>query len=97
MRTLSVVGAGDGVEQAFRDVGLLAERCRYTNCSHGGEQGCAVAAAVSAGHLERGRFEAWRRLNAEPALSEPEITRRSIAARKQRKADVRIARRDGKS
>ncbi|MHB1713042.1 MAG: ribosome small subunit-dependent GTPase A, partial [Acidimicrobiales bacterium] len=62
MRTLSVVGAGDGVEQAFRDLEDLAEGCKYANCSHGGEQECALVAALSDGYLEQGRFEAWRRL-----------------------------------
>ncbi len=41
MRALSVVGAGDGVEQAFQDVEALAEGCEYGNCGHAGEQGCA--------------------------------------------------------
>jgi ribosome biogenesis GTPase / thiamine phosphate phosphatase len=86
MRALSVVGVGEGVGQAFREVEALARGCRYTNCSHAGEQGCALAAALSDGRLERGRLENWLRLRAEPASSEREMTRRGIADRKQRKA-----------
>lgn len=93
MRSLSVVGAGDGVEQAFRDVEVLAEDCMYANCSHGGEQGCALAEALSDGQLERGRFEAWLRLKAEPASSDIETTRVAIAERKRRKAEIRADRR----
>lgn len=86
VRALSVVGAGDGVEQAFQDVDVLARSCKYTNCSHEGEQGCALTAALSDGRLERGRLESWLRLTAEPASSEREVARRDIAERKRRKA-----------
>jgi len=86
MRALSVVGAGDGVEQAFHDVEVLAEDCAYANCSHAGEQGCALAAAVSDGRLARGRLEAWLRLKAEPRSAGYEAARRVVDDRKRRKA-----------
>jgi ribosome biogenesis GTPase len=86
MRALSVVGASDGVERAFQDVELIAQGCRYHNCSHSGEQGCAIAAALSDGRLERSRVESWLRLRSEPASSELETTRGNIADRKRRKA-----------
>lgn len=86
MRAVSVVGAGDGVERVFQDVEVLARGCKYTNCSHVGEQGCALAAALSDGRLERGRLESWLRLRGEPATSQLEVARRDIAKRKQRKA-----------
>jgi ribosome biogenesis GTPase len=86
MRALSVVAAGDGVEQAFPDVEVLARGCRYTNCSHSDESGCALAAALSDGRLEHTRLESWLRLRSEPASSEHEIARGDIAARKRRKA-----------
>ncbi|HEV3364206.1 MAG TPA: ribosome small subunit-dependent GTPase A, partial [Acidimicrobiia bacterium] len=54
MRALSVVGAGEGVEQAFQDVEALARGCEYGNCAHTGERGCALAAALSDGRLARG-------------------------------------------
>jgi ribosome biogenesis GTPase len=86
MRALSVVGASEGVEQAFQDVEALARGCRYTNCSHAGEEGCALEAALADGRLERSRLDSWLRLRAEPASSELEMTRGDIAARKRRKA-----------
>jgi ribosome biogenesis GTPase len=86
MRALSVVGAGDGVERAFRDVEVLAGSCEYANCSHTGEHGCALAAAVSDGRLDSSRLESWLRLRAEPASSELEVARRGIEERKRRKA-----------
>jgi ribosome biogenesis GTPase len=86
MRALAVVGAADGVEQAFQDLEILARGCRYTSCSHAGEQGCALAAALSEGRIERGRLDSWLRLRAEPAASQLEVARRGIEERKQRKA-----------
>ncbi len=86
MRALSVLGAGDGVEQAFSDIELLARGCRYSDCTHAGEHGCALAAALADGRLERGRMESWQRLTAEPASTELADARRDVAARKRRKA-----------
>jgi ribosome biogenesis GTPase len=86
MRALSASGASDGVEQAFQDVELLARRCLYTNCSHAGESGCALAAAISDGRLERSRLQSWLGLRSESPTSDLEIARGHIAERKWRKA-----------
>src|SRR5688572_5552031 len=87
MRALSVVGAGEGVEQAFHDLEVLANDCQYANCiHHADEQGCALAAAVADGRLARGRLEAWLRLRAEPRSSDYESARRVVDDRKRRKA-----------
>jgi ribosome biogenesis GTPase len=94
MRALSVEGARDGVEHAFEDVEALAANCQFANCSHAGEQGCELAAALLDGRLERSRLESWQRLRAEPASSELETTRRDITERKRRKA-AKIADRRG--
>jgi ribosome biogenesis GTPase / thiamine phosphate phosphatase len=96
MRALSVVGASEGVEQTFADVELLARRCVYTNCSHAGESGCAVAAAIADGRLERSRMESWLRLRSEPASAGLETTRGDIAERKRRKAAKFSDRRAGR-
>jgi ribosome biogenesis GTPase len=90
MRALSVVGAGDGVEQTFQDLEVLARGCEYANCAHGGEQGCAVTAAVSDGRLPPGRLESWLRLRAEPLATDHEAARRAVDDRKRRKA-TRVA------
>ena len=97
MRALSVLGAGGGVERAFDDVEVLADECRYPNCSHSGQSGCAIAAALSDGRLLAGRLEAWLRLRAELAASKGDDLRRDVAERKQRKAAKFAARRASKS
>jgi ribosome biogenesis GTPase len=86
MRALSVVGAQDGVEQAFQDLEVLARGCEYTNCAHAGERRCALRAALSDGRVTRGRLESWLRLRAEPASSDYEAARRVVEDRKRRKA-----------
>jgi ribosome biogenesis GTPase len=93
MRALSVLGAEDGVEQAFQDVEALARNCRYADCAHTGEQNCAVAAAVSDGRLTPGRLDAWLRLRAEPRSSGYEASRRAVEDRKRLKATRRAGRR----
>ena len=55
----------DGVDQSFKDIDELAASCRFGNCQHNGEPGCAIAAALVEGSLEASRFEAWRRLERE--------------------------------
>ncbi|MEN9798779.1 MAG: ribosome small subunit biosis GTPase RsgA [Pseudomonadota bacterium] len=65
MRELSPWSASGGVDQAFPDVEALAAGCRFSDCLHDREPGCAVRAAVEAGSLPGVRHEAWRKLQAE--------------------------------
>ena len=64
MRELALPG-GDGVDAAYADVAALADRCRFRDCAHRTEPGCAVAAAIDEGVLDPARFTAWRKLQAE--------------------------------
>jgi ribosome biogenesis GTPase / thiamine phosphate phosphatase len=52
---------GLAAERAFGDIEELAGACRFGDCGHAGEPGCAVAAAVASGALPRERFAAWQR------------------------------------
>lgn len=54
-----------GFNQAFSDVGALAAQCRFTDCRHDGEPGCAVAAAVADGLLPPRRLASYDKLNRE--------------------------------
>ena len=55
----------DGVEQSFPEIDELVTTCRFGNCRHNGEPGCAVAAALASGSLDIARFEAWQKLERE--------------------------------
>lgn len=56
-----------GMEAAFPDVAMLAERCHFTDCSHASEPGCAVRTAVDEGVLPARRLDSWRSLQREYA------------------------------
>lgn len=56
---------GDGLDGAFPDVANLAAACRFGDCAHEAEPGCAVRAALASGALEGARFESWRKLQRE--------------------------------
>ena len=55
----------DGMDQTFADVAELAAGCRFTDCTHEREPGCAVLAARAAGHLPAERLESYRKLQRE--------------------------------
>jgi ribosome biogenesis GTPase len=75
MRELQLWDAAEGVSQTFADIEVLATRCRFGNCGHETEPGCAVLAAVEAGTLDAQRLENRRKL-----LREEEFLRRKIDA-----------------
>ena len=65
MRELGMWDAASGVEQTFGDIEELAARCRFRNCSHSSEPGCAVRAALESGHLDTGRWQSYQKLKNE--------------------------------
>jgi len=67
IRSLGVTGAADGMDAAFADIAELAEGCRFRDCRHDGEPGCAVTAAVADGTLDPRRFQSHRKLEREAA------------------------------
>ena len=68
MRELQLSDAGDGIAEIFDDFILAAQDCRFSNCAHGGEPGCAVQAAIAEGRLTSERFNRWRQLAAEDVV-----------------------------
>lgn len=70
MRELGLLDDVGGVEASFPDVAALAARCRFRDCAHEREPGCAVLAAVESGELPAERLESYRRLVAEIAAAE---------------------------
>jgi ribosome biogenesis GTPase len=67
VRELGMWGSDEGVRAAFADIAVLAEGCRFADCRHGGEPGCAVAAAVADGALAADRLGSHRDLMREMA------------------------------
>jgi ribosome biogenesis GTPase / thiamine phosphate phosphatase len=69
---------GDADALAFDEIAALARSCRFGDCEHGAEPGCAVRAAAAAGEVAADRLDAWRKLRAE---QRHEADRRDAAAR----------------
>lgn len=69
MREFGIVDAEDGVSEAFADVEALAASCRFGDCSHQGEPGCALDAALEAGELSEERWVAYEKLQREAAYA----------------------------
>jgi ribosome biogenesis GTPase len=68
LRSVGLFDTGPGLAGAFADIEALAQACRFADCGHSGEPGCAVAAAVTAGDLPERRLMNWRGLRREHAL-----------------------------
>ena len=56
MRELSLSDAADGIERTFADIEALSERCRFRDCRHLSEPGCAVLQALQDGLLDRSHY-----------------------------------------
>lgn len=65
MRELGLVGVGDGINRGFEEFVVLSSNCRYANCSHEYEPGCAVRAAVENGEFSEDRYSSYIKLKKE--------------------------------
>ena len=90
MRELQLWEMDDGLDNAFSDVTELAEACRFGDCGHGNEPGCAVRDAIAAGTLAAERLESYKKLDRELAYLERKHNKRLAReeARKWRRLNV---------
>jgi hypothetical protein len=84
MRELQLWEGGETLGDAFADVDALAAGCRFRDCRHGKEPGCAVRAAVAAGELSADRFESFRKLADERAHQARQLDARAMLEEKRR-------------
>ena len=93
MRELQLWDADSGLDTTFADVQEFAAQCRFADCAHGREPGCAVRAALADGTLELERFESWRKLERELEHLELKQDARALSeARKERRRFARSMR-----
>jgi ribosome biogenesis GTPase len=94
LRAIGLWDAADGIRQAFADVEEFAEGCRFNDCRHDGEPGCAVAEALSNGELTERRLESHRKLQREQEWMAARTDRAARAERTRRwKTITKAARR----
>lgn len=70
MRELGLTGETEGVVKTFEDVEAIALQCRFRNCGHSGEPGCAIEKAMETGELDADRFQQYLKLQAENAATQ---------------------------
>ncbi len=76
MRELQLTDVAAGIDDLFSDLNELASRCRFTDCRHETEPGCAVQAALEEGTLQPARLNRWRKLKAEEAFNSASLAER---------------------
>ncbi len=76
LRAIGMNSGTDEVDQSFSDIFILAESCKFSDCTHTGEPGCAVQAALLAGELEQDRFLNYLKLRGEAKSYEEVMARR---------------------
>jgi ribosome biogenesis GTPase len=76
MRELQLTNAATGIADVFEDIERLSAQCRFKDCQHETEPGCAVQAAVADGRLDPSRLVRWRKLQAEDAFNSASLAER---------------------
>ena len=62
MREIGMADSDEGIEETFKEIGDLAKRCKFKDCTHEHEPGCAVRAAVASGELDENRYANYLKL-----------------------------------
>jgi ribosome biogenesis GTPase len=86
VRELQLTDVSDGIDALFDDLTELALTCRFKNCKHEGEPGCAVQAAIAAGQIDEARLQRWQKLLREDRFNSESIHQAHARARKFGKA-----------
>lgn len=77
MRELQLTDVKTGLDDVFAEISVLAEHCRFSDCHHENEPGCAIQKAISLGEIDQARLHRWRKL-----VREDEFNSASIAERR---------------
>jgi ribosome biogenesis GTPase / thiamine phosphate phosphatase len=84
MRELQLWGGDEGVQEAFADIEELAASCKFRDCKHASEPGCAVREALDSGNLDQKRYASFVKLQKEVAHQERLLDRTASMKEKQR-------------
>jgi ribosome biogenesis GTPase len=85
MRALALWDIGDGISATFEDVETLIANCRFVDCAHDAEPGCAVREALVTGELDEDRYANYLKLQREQRRQELRRDARAMAEEKQRR------------
>jgi ribosome biogenesis GTPase / thiamine phosphate phosphatase len=70
MRELGILASEEGLNESFSDIHKLAQECRFANCTHTQEPGCAVLASAGEGDLSEARYRSYHKLKKESDFNE---------------------------
>ena len=76
MRELQMTDAASGIADVFADLSALAERCKFNDCGHDAEPGCAILDAIEAGEVDPKRLARWKKLAAEEQFNSSSLAER---------------------
>ncbi|MBI1685308.1 ribosome small subunit-dependent GTPase A [Caulobacter hibisci] len=96
IREVGLIEAEEGLGVVFDDIERLIETCKFNDCGHAGEPGCAVRAALDSGALDAGRWANFQKLGAELAAVEAKAERLAKDAERRRLAGLQKAYRASK-
>jgi len=85
MRELQLTDVEAGIADVFSDLADLASQCRFRDCQHDSEPGCAVQAALAQGDIEPSRYARWHKLAAEERFNSASLTERKAGDKSLRK------------
>jgi ribosome biogenesis GTPase / thiamine phosphate phosphatase len=81
MRELQLTDAAEGIAEVFSDLADLAAGCRFSDCRHESEPGCAVQAAIATGAVDEPRLRRWQKLLREEAFNSESLAKRRLRDR----------------
>jgi ribosome biogenesis GTPase len=81
MRELQLADADEGIAEVFADIVALAGECRFSDCRHETEPGCAIRAALEDGRIGSDRLRRYRKLAAEDARNSEAVHERRARER----------------
>ncbi|HLT23803.1 MAG TPA: ribosome small subunit-dependent GTPase A, partial [Ignavibacteria bacterium] len=97
MREIQLWESNDGIEEAFDEIEALMENCKFSDCSHSNEPGCAVLEALETGELDRDRYNSFLKLKRESQYFERRHNKKlQIDERKKWKAITKSVRKHNK-
>ena len=81
IRELQIIDCEIGVDKTFSEIIELSKRCKFTNCSHATEPGCAVRQAIDVGEIQERRLPSYRKLIKEQAVNSETLAERRARER----------------
>ncbi len=70
MRELGSMSVDDGIDETFSEIQIQSQNCKFTNCSHQKEKGCAIQAAIKSGEISKARYQNYLKLKKESEFNE---------------------------